>query len=133
MKYYVKQQFFLLLFFLGILFLLLYKQQVQKKVFKTENLVEVIILEKNCNYKLGRKTSKNNMSYIKVKYSDSIQKISLEYNFCDSLKTSQKIKLFRDKENEKLYLKHNTNYNSLIYFLIVLIVLTLIPYKLFKK
>ncbi|MFC4739750.1 hypothetical protein ACFO3U_07050 [Flavobacterium ponti] len=133
MKYYFKQQFVLSLFFFSILLLLTYKKYKYEKVSSNENLVEAILIDKNCDYKLGLKTSNKNMSSISVKYSDSIYNLDLDYKFCDSLKIYQKMKLYIDKENDELYLKNNTNFNSLIYFLIILIILTLIPYKLLKK
>lgn len=89
MKYYVKQQLILSIFFFSILSLLIFKQKTHNSVFKKENLVEAILIDKNCGYKLGLEISNNNMSNVSVKYSDSIYNLSLDYKFCDSLKINQ--------------------------------------------
>jgi len=121
-----------MLFILLILLFILYKQYTVKNLVGNSILTKVSIVNTYCTERL----TKNNYSYFEFEYKNKLYKQSVNKKRCPIISSKKEIELYYYLKQDKFYMPEIVNsdyYKKYIIVVTIILILGLIPYKLFLK
>lgn len=122
--FYKVQLYFFLYVFIALLFLI-YNLNEKHAQLKNGESVKVSLLKKKCTKSIFRRTSDLSLIYFKNK--DMIDSLYVDYKKCSGL--SNEVTLLKDSNGKFRIIDENLLNMKPLYFLIIILILTLVPYK----
>tara|TARA_B110000967_G_C18395007_1_gene321751 strand:- start:113 stop:478 length:366 start_codon:yes stop_codon:yes gene_type:complete len=118
-----------------ILLIGLYKQNKMKSIIDVVELVNVKVIDTYCT-PIGNSSSKKDHSYFEFKFNDKKIRKKINSSKCHDLSINMDVSLYYYSQDNKFFLPESMKegyYKTSIYFLGAILLIALIPYKLFFK
>ena len=129
---YFKKQLYFIIFIIVLLLLLVFKQTEFKNIKQDLELVNVKVVEVSCSSKLKSK----DYSYFMFNYFGNVFKQQVSSEYCSTINVNDTMELYHKSETNDFYLPEILTkgyYQAIIIGLACILIISLIPFKIFLK